>query len=192
MGAPNGNAQTVDFAGAAYVFEQNRGGWIQQARLTAGDASPSGGFGWSAAVSGNLVAVGAINAQVDGHVPGALYVFGRESDRWKQQAKLAASDGADFDLLGFRVAISGSTVLGGAENRSLHGDVAVGAAYVFQPRDGVWTRTAELVESDGSASAIFGCSIAVDGDSFVVGAGGQTTNVGQGAGEAYTYRLNGR
>jgi hypothetical protein len=27
-----------------------------------------------------------------------------------------ASDGMDFDLLGFRVAISGSTVLGGAEN----------------------------------------------------------------------------
>ena len=192
VGALNGNAPGAEFAGAAYVFQRKQNRWVQQARLTASDASPSGGLGFSAAVSGDLIAIGAINAQVNGHTPGAIYVFGRDNDNWKQQAKLAASDGMDFDLLGFRVAISGSTVLGGAENRSLHGDVAVGAAYVFQPHDGTWMQTAELAATDGTESALFGCSTAVDGNSLVVGAGGQTTKVGQGAGEAYTYQLDGR
>ena len=107
-----------------------------------------------------------------------------------QRAKLVAGDGADFDLLGFRVAISGSTVLAGAENRALGNSQAVGAAYVFESKDGVWSQLAELIPSDGMAFELFGCSIALDDQTLLVGAGGQTTRIGQGAGEAYTYDIH--
>jgi hypothetical protein len=189
VGASTGNAGQVAFAGAAYVFHRNHGLWSQQARLTADDPTQAAGLGFSVAVSGDRVAIGAINAQVGDHLPGAVYVFGRNGDEWKEQAKLAATDGADFDLLGFRVAISGSTVLAGAENRASGANPAVGAAYVFQPREGGWAQVAELLASDGTASALFGCSTAVDGETVLVGAGGQTTKAGAGAGEAYAYQL---
>jgi hypothetical protein len=189
VGAASGNAGLVSFAGAAYVFHRDHAGWSQPARLTADDATQAAGFGFSVGVSGDLIAVGAINAQNNGHTPGAVYVFGRGEESWEQQAKLVASDGADFDLLGFRIGISGSTVLAGAENRALDGNPSVGASYVFQAREGAWHETAELIPTDGMASELFGCSIAIDRKTLLVGAGGQTTKTGGGAGEAYTYHL---
>jgi hypothetical protein len=96
--------------------------------------------------------------------------------------------GADLDLLGFRVAISKDIVLAGAENRASGGNPAVGAAYVLESREGD-SSEAELLASDGTSSAQFGCSTAVNADTLLVGAGGQTTVTGQGAGEAYTYQF---
>jgi hypothetical protein len=90
--------------------------------------------------------------------------------------------------LGFRVAISKDIVLAGAENRASGGNPAVGAAYVFESREGDSSEVAELLASDGTSSAQFGCSTAVNADTFLVGAG-QTTVTGQGAGEAYTYQF---
>ena len=191
VGAASGNAGQVSFAGAAYVFHRDHGRWSEAARLTAGDATQVAGFGFSVGVSNDLIAVGAINAQNNGHTPGAVYVFKKDERGWEQQAKLVANDGVDFDLLGFRIGISGSTVLAGAENRALNGNAAVGGAYVFQARDGAWQQTAELIPSDGMASELFGCSIAINQKTLLVGAGGQTTKAGAGAGEAYTYRLQG-
>lgn len=190
VGASTGNSGEVSFSGAAYVFQRDDGQWIQRARLTAEDAASGAGLGFSVAVSGNLVAVGAINGQNAGHFPGAVYIFGRDDSAWRQLTKLVASDGADFDVLGFRIAISGKTVLAGAENRAEGSNPSVGAAYVFRERQGSWEEAAELTPSDGTASELFGCSTAIDNKTLIVGAGGQTTAAGQAAGEAYTYHLD--
>jgi FG-GAP repeat len=187
VGAITANAGQVDFGGAAYVFRRKHKAWIEEARLTADDATQGAGLGFSVAVSGNLVAAGAIGAEKSGRMAGAVYVFDR---RGKQQAKLVASDGTDSDELGFRVAMNQSTVLAGAENRSSGTIPAVGAAYVYRLHDSVWEQVGELIPSDGSASGLFGCSTAVDGDTILAGAGGQTTKEGPGTGEAYTYNLN--
>jgi hypothetical protein len=89
-----------------------------------------------------------------------------------ETAKLTASDGAAFDLFGWSVAISGDTVVVGA----IFGDgvnSAQGSAYVFVKPPGGWTdmtQTAKRTASDGAAGDNFGNSVAISGDTVVVGA----------------------
>ena len=55
VGAPVKNSET----GAAYVFVRSGTAWSQQAELTASDAAANDRFGWSVAISGSTVVVGA-------------------------------------------------------------------------------------------------------------------------------------
>ena len=88
------------------------------------------------------------------------------------QSKLTADDGADDDEFGYSVAIDGNTAVVGAPGSNSN----AGAAYVFvfteadDDDDGVWSQVAKLTASDGAANDEFGISVAIDGDTIVVGA----------------------
>ena len=101
---------------------------------------------------------------------------------WTELQALAASDGASDDHFGFSVAVSGNTAVIGAIGRnSSHG-----AAYVFVRSGGAWTQQEELTASDGATLDEFGYSVAVSGNTAVIGAPGRTVGgVGQGA--AYVF-----
>jgi hypothetical protein len=92
-------------------------------KLAASDAAAKDNFGFSVAVEGDTVVVGA--DQEDNGGPGAAYVL-RASDG-AQLAKLTAADGAAGDRFGVSVAIEDDTVVAGAIKASTGG-----AAYVFQ------------------------------------------------------------
>ncbi len=87
---------------------------------------------------------------------------------------LTASDGANGDEFGLSLAIDGNTVVVGA----LEAGQGLGAAYVFvKPANG-WanmTQTAELTASDGRQAGCFGCSVAISGNTVVVGDVGLST-----------------
>jgi FG-GAP repeat len=88
-----------------------------------------------------------------------------------QRAKLTASDGAALDGLGGSVAVSGDTVVASADS-DVGANKDQGSVYVFvKPADG-WanaTETAKLTASDGAAFDHLGSSVAVSGDTVVVG-----------------------
>ncbi|MFN0205467.1 MAG: FG-GAP repeat protein, partial [Planctomycetota bacterium] len=114
------------WSGAAYVFERSGATWSQQAYLKASNTGGDDRFGWSVAISGSTVVVGAIyedsNATgvngngADNSVTnsGAAYVFVRSDTTWSQQAYLKASNTGPGDLFGYTVAISGDRVIVGA------------------------------------------------------------------------------
>jgi len=118
--------------GAAYVFVGSGGTWSQQAELTASDGAAYDYFGWSVAVDGSTVVVGAIchpgSASSCGQ--GAAHVFVESGGAWSQQAELAASDGALGDWFGQSVAVSGSTAVVGAPLHAVGSNAQQGAAYV--------------------------------------------------------------
>jgi len=119
--------------GAAYVFVQSGGTWSQQAELTASDGAAGDYFGWSVAVTGSTVVVGAPNHNVGSkQLQGAAYVFQQSGTKWSQQGALIASDGGANDGFGDSVAISGSTIVAGADGHIVGGNI-LGAAYVFVP-----------------------------------------------------------
>ena len=128
VGADSHSVGSNRIQGAAYVFVDSGGGrWSQQVELTASDGESEDFFGYSIALNGSTVVVGAI-----GHNGrGAAYVFVESGGVWAQQAELPASDGATHDNFGSSVAVSGSTALIGASNRTVGANVAQGAAYVF-------------------------------------------------------------
>ena len=122
---------TID-NGAAYVFTRSGGVWTQQAKLLANDKADSDSFGWSVALSGDTLVVGANSEDDSGTTQnGAAYVFTRSAGVWTQQAKLLANDKADNDRFGASVALSGDTVVVGANFEDDSGTTNNGAAYAF-------------------------------------------------------------
>ncbi|MGB8342190.1 MAG: FG-GAP repeat protein [Chthoniobacterales bacterium] len=212
-------------AGAAYVFVRNGTTWTQQAYLKASNTDAGDEFGISVAVSGDTVAIGAFfessnatgvngdQADNSAGLAGAAYVFVRNGTTWTQQAYLKASNTDPSDVFGFSVAVSGDTVVVGAENEDsnatgINGDQTnnseanAGAAYVFVRNGTTWTQQAYLKASNTDASDLFGFSVAVSGDTVVIGTpfessnatgvnGDQANNSAIFAGAAYVFVRNG-
>jgi hypothetical protein len=156
------------------VFVKPKGGWrngTETAELTASNGTRGVQVGWSVAIDGNTVVVGAPQATINGNgEQGAAYVFLEPSGGWRSEteaAELTASNGAANDQLGVGVAVSGHTVLAGAP----FGNDGFGYADAFvEPADG-WhseTQTATLTASDGGGA--FGWSTAMSGQTLVIGA----------------------
>ena len=158
------------------------GGAIEQAKLMASDAQASDYFGYSVAVAGDTVVVGARDEDSEGLNAGAAYVFVRNGTTWNEQDKLVASDAEANDYFGGSVAISGDTVVVGAPY-GISGGSSVGAAYVFVRNGTSWSQQGKLVAGDAQVDGRFGCSVAVSGDTVVVGASGE----GSYAGAAYVF-----
>lgn len=149
--------------GAAYVFERTAGGWRQQAALTAADGAAEDAFGWSVAINADTVAVGAYGK---GRRAGAVYVFTRSAAGWRQQAQLLSLNGAAGDALGWSVALDAETLIAGAPFRTGFR----GAALVWTRSAAGWKSEAVLSARGGAPQDYFGWSVAVNGDTVVVGA----------------------
>ncbi len=183
VGAPDDD-DSGPYSGSAYIFKRSGGGWAQQAKLVAADASSGDEFGSAVALDGEYAVIGACYADDD---LGAVYVFRREGENWVQQAKLTPSDGEPGDEFGTAVAVSGDYIFVGAP---YSGDDYSGAVYVFR-RDGAgWYETAKLKGSDTAYDDEFGGSLSADGDTLVVGAEYNSTSAYYG-GAAYVFRRDG-
>src|SRR5262245_20878716 len=86
-----------------------------------------------------------------------------------EQAKLIPSGAAWDDKTGVSVAVEGDTAVVGAYQDDNAGGFDAGSAYVFVRAGGVWTQQAMLTNEDGVASDRFGYSVAISGDTVVVG-----------------------
>ncbi len=182
--------------GAVYVFVKPTNGWrnlTQTAKLTSSDAQSLDNFGWSVAVSGNTVVVGASAATINGNLDqGAAYIFVKPPSGWTdmtQTAKLTAADGDSYSQFGAATAISGNTVVVGAP-LSLGNNPAPGVAYVFVQPQGGWkdmTQTAELTASDSTDYDEFGSSVSISGNTLIVGAPEDGCSCNAGPGAAYVF-----
>lgn len=158
----------VDFAeqGSAYVFVRSGTSWSQQARLTSSDGAQGDFFGESVALSADTAIVGASLDDDAGDVDqGSVYVFTRSGAIWNEQARLVAADGLPFDRFGNAVAIDGDRILLGAFNTFERG-----SAYVFTRIGANWTQQSKLMPSDPWVPFFFANSVAMSGDTLLVGA----------------------
>ncbi len=161
--------------------------YIQQAKLQATDIGAGDRFGYSVAISGDTMIVGSYLESPGGiSAAGSAYILTRSGTTWTQQVKLVASDAQADDFFGIAVAISGNTAVVGAYGEDTGGSFA-GAAYVFTRSGTTWTQQAKLLASDRAASDQFGGSVAIDGNTIVVGATGDTS----GEGAAYIFTRSG-
>jgi hypothetical protein len=157
VGSPgeNSNADnTASYSGAVYVYTGAGATWIQQAHFKDSTAVGRVNFGLSVALDADTVVVGGPGAQV-------VYVFTRVGSSWSQQAYLQESSG-----FGDHVAIDGDTLVVGASADSSYD----GAVYVFIRVGSSWSKQAYLKASNAGSRDWFGQSVAVDGDTLVVGA----------------------
>lgn len=193
VGAYLANASGVS-SGSAYLFVQPESGWItttETAKLTASDSANGDDFGWSVAVDGDTVVVGAFLNRDKGIRSGSAYVFVRPGSGWAtttETTKLTPSDAANDDFFGYAVAVSGNTVVVGSYFDDDDGSGS-GSVYVFVRPGGEWTTTSEtakLTASDAAADDFFGQSVAVYDDRIIVGALGDDDD-GAFSGSAYVF-----
>ena len=175
-------------AGALYVFTRTSETWSQQAYIKASDAHATGGLGNLVAISGNTIA--ATGTPANGAK--VIYVFTRTNGSWSQQAMVTPINPPQ-EYYAFSLALDGDTLVVGDLTDStcasgINGDSSVtgcavsGAVYVFRRTNGVWAQEAYIKppnRRDNIAYA-FGYSVAISGDTLVVGApseGGCATGV---------------
>jgi hypothetical protein len=171
IGSPGADLAGRESAGAAEVFVRSGEMWSRQARLSAADAAAFDNFGLSVAVSQETVVIGSIyDDHPGGSNAGSAYVFGIAGGAWHQQAKLTALDAASSDTFGRSVAVIGDRAVVGANQDDHAGGSNAGSAYLFVRTAGGWTQRAKLTALDAAASDFFGSSVALDGNTTVLGA----------------------
>jgi hypothetical protein len=173
--------------GAAYVFTRSGTSWTQQQQLTAGDGGASDYLGSSVALDGDTALIGAPSHNLEG----AAYVFARSGTSWGQQGELTAADGALGSDFGCSVALSGDSALVGAWNHAVGSTAPQGAAYVFTRSSTTWSQQAELTAKDAGGADAFGASVALAGDTALVGAYAHLVNGNPGQGAAYVFTRSG-
>ncbi len=192
VGAPYHGTAGGDTAGAAYVFVRAGTTWSQQQELSATDGAAEDNLGNSAALSGQTALVGASLCDTAGGADaGAAYVFVRSGTTWSQQQKLSAADGAADDHLGYSAALSGETALLGVPNHAVAGKVGAGAAYVFVRSGTTWAKQKMLSAADGAGEDAFGASVALAGDTAMVGAPNHDIGAKDSAGASYVFARSG-
>lgn len=136
-------------SGAAYVFRNSGSSWNQEAKLLAGDIDAYDRFGSSVAVSGNQILIGSPYAEdrsltwprTDQGLA-YLYQYQGGASPWAEVERVVAPDGYYYDLFGFSVALSNSTLLVGAPGDARNGSDS-GSGYIF----GCMTAAAPTVAS---------------------------------------------
>lgn len=182
VGSPGDDDNGTD-SGAAYVFEEWSGTWTQLAKLLPADGQAGDGFGHSICATLELIVVGAPGDDDMGLDSGAGYVFRRTGSEWVYESKLLAADGQPGDASGRAVDATEDVIVVGAPGRN----GGRGVACVFRWNGSAWFEEALLVPwGTVHAEDRFGASVAVDGDTIVVGAPGSDID-GTDAGVAYVY-----
>jgi uncharacterized protein (DUF2345 family) len=162
MAVSGGGEAEVEAGGTAVSWSVGGKAWLEYLGLSAFDVA-----GRSLPARLDTSASG-LSIEVDD--VGAAYPV--IVDPFIQEAKLSASDGVVGDQLGFSVAIWGNTVVAGDPMATIGGNPFQGAAYVFVEPGTGWanaTETAKLTASDGAVSDGFGFSVAISGNTIVVG-----------------------
>src|SRR4029077_16133530 len=160
--------------GGAYVFVKNGAGWVEQAKLSAGETTAFDHFGEAVGIDGDYAIVGASQAGIGSY--GQAYIFHRNGSEWMEDTILFVSDKTDHALFGQSVSLSGDWAIVGSDK----------AAYLFHRTGLTWIEKAKLTADEASD---FGRSVSMNGNYAVVGA----TNINQSpqVGAAYVFQLSG-
>jgi hypothetical protein len=196
VGAPveDDESQTFQNSGAVYVFERSPGGtdWAFAARLESPDKDElirGAEFGFSVAVSGNRIFVGAPQERRLGTGGGEVNVFEKAPGGWTNVDTFAPTVSELGDRFGQSVSASGDAVVVGAPGedsgaKGVGGDPddasapQSGAAYIFNynPGSNAWQQGAYLKASNTRSADEFGKSVSIDGAIVAVAAPGEDSN----------------
>ena len=155
-------------------------------KFSASDADGGDQYGHSVGVDGDTVVIGAAMDEAVAFFGGSAYVMVRDGAGWVEQAKLTSAFTTMSDRYGWAVDVSGDT----AVVTAIFGDGAAsvsGCAVIFERSGGIWTETQLIAPADGATSDWFGRSVAIEGDTLVIGAP-QDDDLGAESGSAYVFR----
>lgn len=150
--------------GRAYVFVAPASGWknmTQTAELSASSETQKYHLGKVVAISGNTIAATAPDADSGA---GAVYVYAKPASGWIDSSETAQLTNARNTEIGYSLAFNG--------NEIATAGITADIAYIYARPAGGWATTARsnFSVTNGDSTYAFGASIALSGQTVVVGA----------------------
>jgi|GEM_PF-5208505 len=171
VGAHYDDANAIVNSGAAYVFQRLHGEWVFMQKLSADDGAASDYFGSSVAVAGDYIFVGAsADDNENGTDAGSVYVYRITNGSWAQTQKIIDPAGEASDNFGSTAAATEEYLVVGSAEGDKGATEGTGCANVFELGNGTWQHTQKLNGSNSVLDDEFACSVAIDGDTIVIGA----------------------
>ncbi|HZL99765.1 MAG TPA: hypothetical protein VFD43_05880, partial [Planctomycetota bacterium] len=162
----------VDCVGTAWIYERQAGVFVETAQLltSGGDQYDLASLGL--AQSGDTIVLGAPGLDL-GYTDmsiGGVFVFEFDGASWSQTALLTAPAPDFDDHFGNAVALQDDVLVVGAFRSD---DLAsnAGAVFVYHREGRAWTLLSSLYADEPVANAHFGRSLALSGDTLMIGAG---------------------
>ena len=181
----HGDDDAGSASGSAYVFRLINGSWYEYAKLLPSNGEAAAQFGWSVAISGDDILVGAFAHDDIARDSGSVYCFRNNNGVWTESQIINANDQLAYDLFGWSIDMEGDKALIGAM-RADGAETDMGTVYVFANNAGTWQQTQKLVSPDPDASDYFGYCVSMSGTLAVIGAIGDD-EAGSEAGAAYAF-----
>lgn len=178
-------------ANQAQVFRLDgmTGNYAFEATLTGSEVTAGEAFGQDVSIEQGTVFVAAAGDDPSGTRSGAVYVFSGSPAGWTETHRLFAPDGEPNEFFGVAIDTEGSHLVIGALFDD-DGGTSVGSAYIFDNTGFAgWGFRGKLLASDGAPNDFFGVSVAIDGDTAIIGSEGDDDN-GQFSGSAYVFSRN--
>jgi choice-of-anchor B domain-containing protein len=164
-----------DESGLVYVYQRSEDGegWEVAAELMASDAKPGDAFGYSMALDGDHLAIGAPSLDSLG---GAVYLFARnpETGDWQEVAKTTGTAEAP---IGGTVAIAGSMLV----TSGMVGVNTINSAAAYMQTENGLEHTATLAPEGVQNGDLFGTSVAISSNGGFIYVGAPGANEGAGA-----------
>ncbi|HEU4869454.1 MAG TPA: FG-GAP repeat protein, partial [Pyrinomonadaceae bacterium] len=175
--------------GSAFIFTLVDNHWVETQKLAASDASENNSFGGTVAIDDGTIIVGAIG---NSGFAGAVYVFEFDGSSWIEQEKLMSHERTPRVIFGYRLGIDGDTIVVASEGRA-DPPIEFSAAYIFRRTPSGWHQQKKITTDDVFVNGRlenmgrFGLTVAVSGDTVVVGSPNDPT-INYWSGSAYIYR----
>jgi hypothetical protein len=188
IGARNADPQG---AGGFYLFRGSGSDWMEIAKVTPPNGKKNDQYGFSIALSGDTVVVGARRMDQSNTVTdtGAAFVYSLKKGFPELVTRLTANDAMPSDEFGQSVAIAGDVIAVGAWKDDVDDEnTNLGSIYLFRQKGGTWIQTGKIMASDGVKGDEFGYSLSAFGNRMVTGAH-KADFVSKDGGAAYVFPL---
>jgi len=156
-------------AGSAYVYKHRNGAWSLQQKLQASDSAPGDQYGWSIALQGDTLLIGARFDDDRGFNSGSIYAYTLTDGVWVERQKFSAPDGAVNDQYGYTISLDGDLAFIGTPFDDDNGFES-GSVYIYTRIAGLWTVEKKITAYDGEPGDQFGWSVALSAGSALIGA----------------------
>jgi len=172
--------------GAVYTYRFDGSAWQLEAQITPAGLQQGDSFGYSLALDGDLLAVGALNDDTVITNAGACYVFRWNSASWQQEAKLFASNAGQADNFGYDLAAHDDVLVVGAGLADVN-FTNDGAVYVFEFDGSSWAEEAMLLSGSPANGNQFGRCVATCTGVIAVGEA-NSDDQGTNSGKAWLFK----
>ncbi|MEO5916776.1 MAG: Ig-like domain-containing protein [Luteolibacter sp.] len=176
--------------GSVTCFRKGAKGWAAEAKMRPkiSSASDNDRFGSSISLRGNTILIGApVYSTTPFNSPGAGFLFSKVNGTWVQQARLIVAGSTSYWKVGASVALGDGQLFLSAPG---HSDASYhyGRVFEFTGSGTKWKAGSGIGPSVWEGYGTFGSSIALDGDSLLVGSWADNAGAGQ---KARVFRRSG-